>query len=206
MLRGVRVLYVDAARTASFTLHPSSRTAFTSSQSPLSFTIRQQLRRMATTTTPPPPISSTTAAATTSAAPATGAAASAPPAPAVGFFRSDSWAKTVGTIGALANWTIPLAAITHIVNRKDPATTIDPIMTSSLAIYSLLFMRWALAISPTNYPLFICHVANEAAQLTQLTRYAMASDPAHTHTQRIHSSHQPHHAASSLPPPSLPVL
>ena len=47
-----------------------------------------------------------------------------------GYFRSDSWTKTVGTIGAIANWTIPLAGITHMINAKDPATTIDPVMTS----------------------------------------------------------------------------
>ena len=33
-------------------------------------------------------------------------------------------------------------------------------------------MRWAIAISPPNYPLLVCHIANEAAQLTQLGRYA----------------------------------
>jgi hypothetical protein len=30
-----------------------------------------------------------------------------------GFFSSDSWTKTVGTIGALANWAIPLAVSTQ---------------------------------------------------------------------------------------------
>ena len=36
----------------------------------------------------------------------------------------------MGTIGALANWSIPIAAITHIMSSKDPATTIDPTMTT----------------------------------------------------------------------------
>jgi len=31
-------------------------------------------------------------------------------------------------------------------------------------------MRWALAISPTNYPLFVCHLCNEIVQLYQLGR------------------------------------
>jgi len=36
-------------------------------------------------------------------------------------------------------------------------------------------MRWALAVSPANYPLLLCHVANEAVQLTQLGRYFAAT-------------------------------
>ena len=178
MLRAPRVVYVNAARAAAFSLPTPSRTVFSFSNTPLSFQLRQQVRRMATTTSPPPPLSSTTPAAASTAASAT----AAPAAPSRSFFRSDAWAKTVGTVGALANWSIPLAAITHIVNQKDPATTIDPVMTTSLAIYSLLFMRWAIAITPANYPLLVCHMANEVAQLTQLGRYAMASAHwAHTH-------------------------
>jgi len=90
------------------------------------------------------------------------------------FFKSDSWTKLVGTVGAIFNWSIPLAGITHMMSTKDPATTIDPIMTTSLAVYSLLFMRWSIAISPANYPLLMCHIANEIVQATQLVRYAMA--------------------------------
>eukprot|EP00300_Choanocystis_sp_HF-7_P000763 c1062_g1_i1.p1 GENE.c1062_g1_i1~~c1062_g1_i1.p1 ORF type:complete len:165 (+),score=18.06 c1062_g1_i1:33-497(+) len=109
---------------------------------------------------------------------ATEASSSAAPTAPKGFFRSDSWIKTVGTVGALANWGIPLAAISHILENKDPINTIDPVMTSSLAIYSILFMRWSLAISPANYPLFICHVCNEAAQLFQLFRHYTAKPAA----------------------------
>ena len=103
------------------------------------------------------------------------------------------------------------------MSNKDPATTIDPAMTSgqrggtanggadalctvaspsslslthsyctavlcclclypsALAVYSVLFMRWALAVTPANYPLFMCHVANEAVQLAQLGRYLNAT-------------------------------
>ena len=46
---------------------------------------------------------------------------------------------------------------------------------SALAVYSVLFMRWALAVTPANYPLFMCHVANEAVQLAQLGRYLNAT-------------------------------
>lgn len=32
-------------------------------------------------------------------------------------------------------------------------------------------MRWALAISPVNYPLFFMHLSNVAAQLNEATRH-----------------------------------
>ena len=40
-----------------------------------------------------------------------------------------------------------------------------------MCVYSLLFMRFALAIKPVNYLLFACHVCNEAVQLNQLRRW-----------------------------------
>jgi len=109
-----------------------------------------------------------------------------------------------------------------MLSDKDPATTIDPVMTScqwrmhmksaqqqrilaaasshcsfysmeccvtdsacvcvslcatlsaALAVYSLLFARWSLAVSPANYPLLLCHISNEVIQLVQLGRYASA--------------------------------
>jgi hypothetical protein len=100
----------------------------------------------------------------------------ATPEPQQSFFKSDKWIKTVGTVGALANWTIPLAGIAHMRSGKDPATTIDPVMTTSLIFYSMLFMRWALAISPYNPMLFVCHFSNECIQLTQMARY-LTSQP-----------------------------
>jgi len=81
------------------------------------------------------------------------------------------WTQFVGTIGALANWGIPLAALTNIYNNQEPKQ-IDPRMTSALAVYSFFFMRWSLAITPPNYPLLLCHICNEAAQLVQLGRWA----------------------------------
>lgn len=44
-------------------------------------------------------------------------------------------------------------------------------MTGALCIYSATFMRYALAVSPKNYLLFLCHFVNEGAQLTQGYRY-----------------------------------
>jgi len=85
-------------------------------------------------------------------------------------FMGDRWVKIVGAIGAAANWTIPIAAIASF---KDDPTKINPIMTSTLAFYSLAFMRWSIAISPPNYLLLLCHATNEAAQLTQLGRWSI---------------------------------
>ena len=48
---------------------------------------------------------------------------------------------------------------------------ISPNMTIALCIYSLLFMRFALRVQPTNYLLFACHGTNEVAQCYQLQRY-----------------------------------
>jgi len=109
---------------------------------------------------------------------------------------SDRWTKTIGTLGALANWTIPSAAIAHMMSK--PADTVDPKMTVTLAIYSCFFMRWALAISPTNYPLLVCHAINVTAQSTQLVRYftstktsASTSAPAISSVQSSSNDRQP---------------
>ncbi|EGC37671.1 hypothetical protein DICPUDRAFT_29915 [Dictyostelium purpureum] len=76
----------------------------------------------------------------------------------------------VGFLGAAANWTIPIASF---MNLKNDPEKIDPIMTTTLASYSLVFMRWAIAIYPPNYWLLGCHAANEVAQLTQLSRWGL---------------------------------
>ena len=44
-------------------------------------------------------------------------------------------------------------------------------MTSALIIYSAIFMRYSVAVSPKNYLLFGCHFVNECAQLTQGYRF-----------------------------------
>jgi mitochondrial pyruvate carrier 1 len=44
-------------------------------------------------------------------------------------------------------------------------------MTGALIIYSATFMRYALAVQPKNYLLFVCHFVNEGAQLTQGYRW-----------------------------------
>ncbi|KAI9262767.1 hypothetical protein BY458DRAFT_514941 [Sporodiniella umbellata] len=70
--------------------------------------------------------------------------------------------------GPVVNWGLPIAAIADI--QKDPSL-ISGNMTLALCGYSALFMRFALAVKPTNYLLFACHATNEVAQLVQGYRY-----------------------------------
>ena len=128
-----RIVYVQPTGAASFTLSSLSRSSSSFSPS-LSSILRLSSRRFASTTAAPttaPPIS--TSSSTAAAAAQSGSSAGGGSSGGAGkesFFKSDSWTKTVGTIGALANWSIPLAAITHMLGTKDPATTIDPVMTT----------------------------------------------------------------------------
>ncbi|KAK9447343.1 uncharacterized protein V1518DRAFT_421984 [Limtongia smithiae] len=70
--------------------------------------------------------------------------------------------------GPVSNFGIPVAAMMDL--KKDPTLISGP-MTGSLIIYSLVFMRYAMAITPRNYLLFGCHVVNEVAQLSQGVRF-----------------------------------
>ncbi|XP_064596184.1 mitochondrial pyruvate carrier 1-like [Liolophura sinensis] len=70
--------------------------------------------------------------------------------------------------GPVANWGLPLAAIADV--KKDPEM-ISGKMTTALAIYSMLFMRFAIKVQPRNLLLFACHFTNECAQLTQGARF-----------------------------------
>lgn len=71
--------------------------------------------------------------------------------------------------GPVSNFGIPVAAVLDL--KKDPDIISGP-MTGSLIVYSLVFMRYSLAILPKNYLLFGCHFVNECAQLAQGYRYA----------------------------------
>jgi len=44
-------------------------------------------------------------------------------------------------------------------------------MTLALTVYSATFMRYALAVTPINPLLFMCHFINEGSQLTQGYRW-----------------------------------
>eukprot|EP01121_Diplochlamys_sp_Union-15-3_P009857 TRINITY_DN270_c0_g1_i1.p1 TRINITY_DN270_c0_g1~~TRINITY_DN270_c0_g1_i1.p1 ORF type:complete len:104 (+),score=10.39 TRINITY_DN270_c0_g1_i1:56-367(+) len=85
-------------------------------------------------------------------------------------FSGKGWVQFVGLIGAVANWTIPLAAIKSTLSHRHPSI-LDPKMNATLAVYSCLFMRWSIAIYPPNYPLLACHIVNSVAQSVELGRY-----------------------------------
>lgn len=55
-------------------------------------------------------------------------------------------------------------------DMSKPPELVSERMTVALMVYSLLFMRFALLVQPTNYLLFSCHLCNEAAQTYQLQR------------------------------------
>ncbi|KAL2137040.1 hypothetical protein VTI74DRAFT_10516 [Chaetomium olivicolor] len=70
--------------------------------------------------------------------------------------------------GPVSNFGIPVAAVMD--TQKSPDLISGP-MTFALCVYSATFMRYALAVTPKNYLLFLCHFVNEGAQLTQGYRY-----------------------------------
>jgi len=71
--------------------------------------------------------------------------------------------------GPVANWGLPLAAITDLMH-KDEEFISGP-MTTALACYSLVFMRFAWRVQPRNYLLFACHATNATAQILNDTRF-----------------------------------
>ncbi|KAF2666021.1 UPF0041-domain-containing protein [Microthyrium microscopicum] len=70
--------------------------------------------------------------------------------------------------GPASNFGIPIAAVTDM--KKDPEI-ISGRMTGALALYSAVFARYSMAITPKNYLLFGCHVINCSSQLFQGYRY-----------------------------------
>lgn len=71
--------------------------------------------------------------------------------------------------GPVSNFGIPIAAIIDLRNK--PEETISGPMTGALIVYSAVFMRYSMAVTPKNYLLLGCHMVNEAAQLGQAYRY-----------------------------------
>ncbi|KAK9333395.1 hypothetical protein V1520DRAFT_332550 [Lipomyces starkeyi] len=84
------------------------------------------------------------------------------------FFFSKDLIRWVDFAWPVSNFGIPIAAVMD--TKKDPILISGP-MTGSLILYSLVFMRYSMAITPKNYLLFGCHFVNECAQLTQGFRY-----------------------------------
>lgn len=72
--------------------------------------------------------------------------------------------------GPVSNFGIPIAAIYDL--KKDPNLISGP-MTFALLVYSGVFMRYALAVTPKNYLLFGCHVVNSFAQAGQGYRFLL---------------------------------
>lgn len=96
---------------------------------------------------------------------------------------SQAFVRYVGYAGAAANWLIPIAGIMNFPTR--PLKDIDPAMTSILCIYSALFMRWSIAISPANYPLFLCHATNSTVQAATFVRWVYGTLTAKKETTAI---------------------
>jgi mitochondrial pyruvate carrier 1 len=84
---------------------------------------------------------------------------------------SQNFIRYVGYLGAAANWTIPIAGMANVWNQK--CDKINPQMNAILMLYSSVFFRWAIAVSPPNYPLWACHVANMSAQLLTLGKWGI---------------------------------
>ncbi|KAK9899678.1 putative mitochondrion protein [Cystobasidium minutum MCA 4210] len=78
------------------------------------------------------------------------------------FFSTHFW-------GPVANWGLPLAAITDITTKDEKA--ISGPMTAALAAYSMVFMRFAWRVQPRNMLLFACHFTNATAQTLQGARF-----------------------------------
>jgi len=77
------------------------------------------------------------------------------------FFSTHFW-------GPVANWGLPLAALADL--KKDEEL-ISGTMTTALACYSMVFMRFAWRVQPRNYLLFACHLTNATAQSVQEVRF-----------------------------------
>ncbi|QRV89380.1 mitochondrial pyruvate carrier 1 [Ceratobasidium sp. AG-Ba] len=77
------------------------------------------------------------------------------------FFSTHFW-------GPVANWGLPLAALSDLAKDEE---VISGTMTTALASYSMVFMRFAWRVQPRNYLLFACHATNATAQLIQDARF-----------------------------------
>lgn len=76
--------------------------------------------------------------------------------------------RTTHFWGPVANWGLVVAAVGDAVTAEPD--TISLRMTSTLMVYSALFMRFAWMVQPRNKLLFACHAFNEVAQLNQFRR------------------------------------
>jgi hypothetical protein len=100
--------------------------------------------------------------------------------------------------GPVSNFGIPVAAIVDL--KKDPELISGP-MTFSLIGYSLVFMRYAMAVTPKNYLLLGCHVTNETAQLVQGYRWTKHHflDKKHPDESKKHGEDDKKHVTLNTP-------
>jgi len=70
--------------------------------------------------------------------------------------------------GPVANWGLPLAALADLKKEED---IISGSMTSTMIVYSCIFMRFAWRVQPRNYLLLACHATNTTAQSVQGARF-----------------------------------
>lgn len=70
--------------------------------------------------------------------------------------------------GPVSNFGIPLAAV---MDLKKDEELISGRMTGALIIYSSVFMRYSMAVTPKNYLLFGCHFVNWFSQSAQAYRW-----------------------------------
>ena len=81
--------------------------------------------------------------------------------------KEHGW-KSTHFWGPLANWALVGSAIWDATNYGPEVISLP--MTSTMCVYSALFMRFAYMVQPRNYLLLSCHAFNEVAQLFQLYR------------------------------------
>jgi len=84
------------------------------------------------------------------------------------FLHPEYGWKTTHFWGPVANWGLVGAAVADAVTRGPEVISMP--MTSTLTLYSAIFMRFAWRVKPRNYLLFACHAFNFSAQLYQLKR------------------------------------
>lgn len=76
--------------------------------------------------------------------------------------------KTTHFWGPVANWGIVGAAVIDATSQGPEVISLP--LTSSMCVYSALFMGFAWSVQPRNYLLLSCHAFNECVQLYQLRR------------------------------------
>ncbi len=85
----------------------------------------------------------------------------------VALINSPVGPKTSHFWGPVANWGFVLAGI---LDSNKPPEMISSRMTAVLFVYSCMFMRFALRVTPKNYLLFSCHLSNASCQAYLLYR------------------------------------